>query len=142
MEYPLFDDGAFLTMYADIKEHVAICIMATTASDNSIAISIFAAQDLYYNVEVNAAVGIFTLISSQLIGFGLAGFAREFLVYPTWAIYPQLLPTVQLFDSMHRGQGVFLQKKRVKFFWAVFISIFVWEWFPEYIAPYVTPLCT
>ena len=111
--------------------------MASTASDSSIAISIFAAQDLYYNVKVNAAVAIFTLISSQLIGFGLAGFAREFLVYPTWAIYPQLLPSVQLYDSMHRGQGVLLQKKRIKFFWIIFISIFVWEWFPEYIAPYV-----
>jgi len=30
---------------------------------------------------------------------------------------------------------MFMQKKRVKFFWAVFVGIFVWEWFPEYIAP-------
>jgi hypothetical protein len=60
---------------------------------------------------------------------------RIFLVYPTAAIYPHLLPTLQLFDAMHRGQGAFLQKKRVKFFWLVFAAIFVWEWFPEYIAP-------
>ncbi|KAF7964488.1 hypothetical protein HWV62_6985, partial [Athelia sp. TMB] len=122
----------------NIKEHVAITIMSTTASDSAIAISIFAAQDLYYNVKPNAAVGIFTLIGSQLIGYGLAGMARDFLVYPTWAIYPMNVPTVQLFDAMHRGQGVFLQKKRVRFFWGVFIAIFVWEWFPEYIAPTLT----
>jgi OPT family small oligopeptide transporter len=122
----------------NIKEHVAITIMSTTASDSAVAISIFAAQDLYYNVEVNAAVGIFTLISSQLIGYGLAGLARQFLVYPTWAVYPHVVPTVQLFDAMHRGQGIFLQKKRVRFFWGVFAAIFVWEWFPEYIAPTLT----
>ncbi|KZP29075.1 OPT oligopeptide transporter [Athelia psychrophila] len=122
----------------NIKEHVAITIMATTASDSAVAISIFAAQDLYYDVTPNAAVGIFTLIGSQLIGYGLAGMARQFLVYPTWAIYPMLVPTVQLFDAMHRGQGVFLQKKRVRFFWGVFVGIFVWEWFPEYIAPTLT----
>ncbi|KZP29051.1 OPT oligopeptide transporter [Athelia psychrophila] len=122
----------------NIKEHVAITIMATTASDSAVAISIFAAQDLYYNVKPNAAVGIFTLIGSQLIGYGLAGMARQFLVYPTWAIYPQLVPTVQLFDAMHRGQGVFLQKKRLRFFWGIFVGIFVWEWFPEYIAPTLT----
>ena len=46
--------------FSDIKEHVAITIMSTTASDSAIAISIFAAQDLYYNVKPNAAVGIFT----------------------------------------------------------------------------------
>lgn len=34
--------------------------MATTASSSALAISIFAAQDLYYNVRPNAAVGIFT----------------------------------------------------------------------------------
>lgn len=60
---------------------------------------------------------------------------RLFLVYPTWAVYPQLVPTVQLFDALHRGQGIFLQKKRLKFFWFVFLGIFIWEWFPEYIAP-------
>lgn len=62
---------------------------------------------------------------------------RSFLVYPTYIVFPNLLPTVQLFDALHRGKKIFLQKKRVKFFWIVFIAIFVWEWFPEYIAPYV-----
>lgn len=33
---------------------------------------------------------------------------------------------------------MFLQKKRVKFFWFTFIAIFIWEWFPEYIAPSVS----
>ncbi|KAJ8089444.1 hypothetical protein PM082_014693 [Marasmius tenuissimus] len=82
----------------NIKEHVAITIMSSTASLSAKAISIFAAQDLYYNVRPNAAVGIFTLISTQLIGYGMAGILRKFLVYPTFAVYPQVIPTVQLFD--------------------------------------------
>jgi hypothetical protein len=44
----------------NIKEHVAIVIMSATASDSALAISIFAAQDLFYNVKPNAGVGIFT----------------------------------------------------------------------------------
>lgn len=47
--------------FIDIKEHVAITIMAATASDSALAISIFAAQDLYYSVIPNPAVGVFTL---------------------------------------------------------------------------------
>jgi hypothetical protein len=35
-------------------------IMASTASSSALAISIFAAQELYYFVETNVAVGIFT----------------------------------------------------------------------------------
>lgn len=74
------------------------------------------------------------LIASQLIGYGLTGLARDYLVYPTWAVYPFLMPQVQLFDAMHRAKGVFLQRKRRVFFWTVLIGIFIWEWFPEYIA--------
>jgi OPT family oligopeptide transporter len=119
----------------NLKEHVAITIMSSTASTAAVAISIFAAQDLYYHVTPNAAVGIFTLIASQLIGYGMAGIMRGFLVWPTFAVYPHVIPTVQLFDALHRGNAAVMQRKRLKFFWIIFVGIFVWEWFPEYIAP-------
>nr|AUB29454.1 oligopeptide transporter [Flammulina velutipes]QED11046.1 oligopeptide transporter 2 [Flammulina velutipes] len=122
----------------NIKEHVAITIFSSTAADSALAISIFATDDLFYNISPNVGVGIFTLIGSQLLGYGLGGLMRSFLVYPTYIVFPNLLPTVQLFDALHRGKKMFLQKKRVKFFWGVFIAIFVWEWFPEYIAPTLT----
>jgi hypothetical protein len=54
--------------------------------------------------------------------------AAVFLVYPTFAVYPQVMPTVQLFETLHRGEGMLSQSKRKKFFWYVFIGIFVWEW--------------
>jgi hypothetical protein len=47
----------------NLKEHVAATIMAATASDSALAISVFAAQDLYYNVRPNAGVGIFTYVT-------------------------------------------------------------------------------
>ncbi|KAJ7692434.1 peptide transporter MTD1 [Mycena rosella] len=122
----------------NMKEHVAITIFASTAGGSALAISIFAADELYYNIQPNPGVQIFTLIGSQLMGYGLGGIMRSFLVYPTYMVYPSLLPTVQLFDALHRGKKIFLQKKRVRFFWACFIAIFVWEWFPEFIAPTLT----
>ncbi|KAJ7212374.1 peptide transporter MTD1 [Mycena rebaudengoi] len=124
------DPGPF-----NIKEHVAITIFASTAAHSALAISIFAADNLYYGIQPNVAIGIFTLIGSQLMGYGLGGVMRSFLVYPTYMVFPHLLPTVQLFDALHRGKKIFLQKKRVKFFWSCFIAIFVWEWIPEFIAP-------
>lgn len=71
------------------------------------------------------------LLGSQLVGYGLAGIMRSFLVYPTFAIYPHIIPPVQLFDTLHRGKTAVLQKQRLRFFWIVFVAIFVWEWFPE-----------
>lgn len=64
---------------------------------------------------------------------------RSFLVYPTFAVYPQLMPTVQLFDALHRGKAAVMQKKRLKFFWYIFIAIFVWEWFPVSLTGYIIP---
>ena len=55
---------------------------------------------------------------------------RSFLVYPTYAVYPQIIPQAQLFDALHRGKEAVMQKKRLKFFWIIFIAIFIWEWFP------------
>lgn len=49
-------------LHVDIKEHVAISIMSTTASDQAIAISVFAAQDLYYNITINPAIAVFTYV--------------------------------------------------------------------------------
>ncbi|KAJ3912570.1 OPT oligopeptide transporter [Lentinula edodes] len=130
----------------NLKEHVAITIMSSTASASALAISILASQDLYYNIECIMPHPISTvvlkeydrLISSQLVGYGLAGIMRDFLVYPTFAIYPQIIPQVQLYDTLHRSQEAIMQKKRMKFFWFIFIGIFIWEWFPEYIAPTLT----
>ncbi|KAF8148520.1 OPT oligopeptide transporter protein-domain-containing protein [Mycena galopus ATCC 62051] len=119
----------------NMKEHVAITIFASTAGGSALAISVFAADDLYYGIEPNVAVGVFTLIGSQLMGYGLGGIMRAFLVYPTYMVHPSLLPTVQLLDALHHGKKIFLQKKRVRFFWSCFIGIFCWEWFPEFIAP-------
>jgi hypothetical protein len=35
-------------------------------------------------------------------------------------------------------QNSFTHKKRLRFFWIVFASIFVWEFFPEFLAPTLT----
>lgn len=124
----------------NIKEHVGIVIMSAAATHGALAINIFAADDLFYNVTMNPAIAIFTLLGSQLLGYGLGGtflFAfllflsiltflgmmRGFLVYPTSMVFPNLIPTIQMFDVLHRGHDNQLQKKRVKFFWTLFIII-------------------
>jgi hypothetical protein len=57
----------------NIKEHVGILIMSAAATHGALAISIFAADDLFYGIKPNPGVAIFTLLGSQLLGYGLAG---------------------------------------------------------------------
>ncbi|KAK0471706.1 OPT oligopeptide transporter [Armillaria novae-zelandiae] len=93
-----------------------------------------------FNIKEHVAIAIFTLLGSQLLGYGLAGMMRSFLVYPTFIVFPNLIPTIQMFEVLHNNTDNFLQKKRIKIFWILFIGAygFVWEWFPEYIAPLLT----
>lgn len=125
-----FNPGPF-----NIKEHVAAQIMANTASGAALACFVFAADSLFYDITVNAGSAIFCLLASQLIGYGFAGMFRGFLVYPTVMLYPINLIYSNLFDVLHRSQGEVLQGKRLRFFWIVVGAVFVYEWFPEYIAP-------
>ncbi|KAH8832033.1 OPT oligopeptide transporter [Flagelloscypha sp. PMI_526] len=122
----------------NIKEHTAILIMSAAAVHGALAINIFAAEDLYYHFTISPAKAIFTLLGSQLLGYGLAGLMRSFLVYPTVSSYPNLFPTIQMFDLLHRGHSNVLQQKRIKVFWIAFVGVFIWQWFPEYIAPLLT----
>lgn len=68
----------------------------------------------------------------------VAGLMRSFVVFPTYIVFPNIVPTVNLFDALHRDKTALSQKKRLRFFWIVFIAIFVWEWIPEFIAPLLT----
>jgi len=119
----------------NLKEHVAAQIMANTAATAAQACFVFASDDLFYGITVNPGNAIFTLLASQLIGYGFAGLFRSFLVYPTVMLYPHNLIYVSLFDVLHRGKGEILQGKRLRFFWLVTGAVFVYEWFPEWIAP-------
>jgi len=65
------------------KEHAFILIMASAAATNAVSTEILAAQRLYYNMDPSPGASIFLVISSQLLGFGIAGLLRSILVQPT-----------------------------------------------------------
>lgn len=118
------------------KEHLAIIIMASSASGAAYATEVLATQKLYYNVVPNAVVAILLLFSSQLLGYGMAGVLRKSLVYPTKMLWPSVLPLSALVETLHRDRSE--MKKKFNFFWIIFGIVAVWELFPQYIMPVLT----
>ena len=118
------------------KEHAAIVIMASTSSTCALGTEVLAVQRLYYTTSPNALVSIFLLFSSQLLGYGIAGLFRGTLVYPTKMLYPINLPLNTLLDTLHKDKAE--SSKRLKLFYYVFVALFVWEIFPEYVMPLLT----
>lgn len=113
----------------NMKEHAAITLMASAAAQSALATEALAAQDLFYGGYPSKAAGVFIVITSQLIGYGLAGLLREVLVYPSHMLWPMNIPVTSLLETLHRDKAE--TRARLKFFYIVFFFMLVWELFPE-----------
>jgi len=75
-------------------------------------------------------------LSTNFIGYGLAGLTRRFLVYPSQAVWPANLATIALNRAFHtesnntaNGWSV----SRMRWFMYCFTGMFIYFWFPNYI---------
>jgi hypothetical protein len=118
--------------------------MCSTAAASATAIQVISVQELFYNNNLNAGIAIFTLLSSQLIGYGFAGLLLETVVYPSVTFWPGTIVTANMsvihttapyfrwqttngissrFQAFHFDGG--LSTKRTKVFWGVFAAMYV-----------------
>jgi OPT oligopeptide transporter protein len=67
--------------------------MCSTAAASATAIQVISVQD---NNDMNAGIAIFTLLSSQLIGYGFAGLLLETVVYPSKTFWPHTIVTANM----------------------------------------------
>ncbi|KKA16602.1 Peptide transporter MTD1, partial [Rasamsonia emersonii CBS 393.64] len=111
------------------KEHAAIALMASAASQSALATEALAVQQLYYGGYPSHAAGVFITLSSQLIGYGIAGLLRDIIVRPTKMLWPMTLPISSLLESLHKNKQQ--SKARLKVFYIVFFILFFWEIVPE-----------
>ncbi|TFY56328.1 hypothetical protein EVG20_g8969 [Dentipellis fragilis] len=111
-------------------------VLCSTASVSSQASEIVAVDDLYYNNKLNPGLAIFTILASQLLGYGFSGILREFLVYPTKTWWPTVITSANVLQALHFDRA--LSSKRVRLFWIVFAAVAVWEIIPQYIFPVLT----
>ena len=118
------------------KEHIAIVIMANSASITSQGIEVLAVERLFYGAKLSGAFSVFLLLSSQFLGYGIAGLMRKSLVYPKNMLWPANLPVNSMVETLHRPREE--TRKPLKVFLIVFACIFVWEIVPEWICPLLT----
>lgn len=76
----------------NIKEHALITIMSNVTFGNGVAYSTYGLEALlgFYKINMGWGFAMLFTISSQMIGFGLAGIFRRFLVYPAAMIWPMV----------------------------------------------------
>lgn len=115
------------------KEHTCIYVIVSAANTSAYATHILAAQNLYYKDAPGPAGSIFLLLATQMVGYGIAGQLRDFLVYPANMIWPASLPTVSLLRTLNTNQED--SRWRTRFFFIAFGCVFVYEFIPQYMMP-------
>ncbi|EKD19160.1 uncharacterized protein L3040_007271 [Drepanopeziza brunnea f. sp. 'multigermtubi'] len=119
----------------NLKEHAICSITATSASNAAASIQVFAAQDIFYSLPLSATTVILTVISIGLFGYGVAGMLRPICVWHVDAVYWSTLPTVKTLQGLHWQEVK--SSKPMRFFWYAFGSMFIYEFFPAYIFPWL-----
>lgn len=108
------------------------------------------AQRLFYKQDFGWAFQMLLGISTLCTGYGLAGLARRFLVWPAAMIWPADLVNCALFYSLHDHSRSDPAKTngwsigRYKLFLIIASGAFVWYWFPGWIfrgLSYFSVLC-
>ncbi|KAG5924925.1 hypothetical protein E4U42_004528 [Claviceps africana] len=126
------------------KEHTIITMMTAAGSSLSYAIDILLAQEIFYKQKFKWGFQILLMISTQAMGFGVAGIARRFLIWPSSMVWPATLITCTVMYSLHDHQPSDPSTTngwkigRYSFFLLVASITFVWEWFPLVIAPFLS----
>ncbi|KAJ6509641.1 OPT-domain-containing protein [Mycena vulgaris] len=122
------------------KEHMLITIMANAGFNTPYISNIIWIQylPLYFNQSWAQAFGyqIAITLSTNFIGYGLAGLVRRFLVYPAYAIWPYSLAVITFNRAFHAEKRTVVngwKMSKMRWFLYCFCSMFVYFWFPDFI---------
>ncbi|KAF3993307.1 hypothetical protein FT663_00581 [Candidozyma haemuli var. vulneris] len=121
-----------------LKEHTIITIMGSVSFGGGAAYAtdILLAQNKFYNSDYGVGFAICAILSTQIIGFSLAGMARKILVEAPSAVWPANLVTATFLTNMHVNENHTANGwkiSRYAFFAIVFMVSFVWYFFPGFI---------
>ncbi|KAF9323516.1 hypothetical protein BG006_001385, partial [Podila minutissima] len=126
-----------------IKEHAIIGVMSYCASGTAFAVNIVIMQKFYLDQEKPFIARLFLVLSTQLLGYGMAGVLRRFLIRPPQMLWPAVLVNVALYRSLNakrvspEDQG---RMPMMRYFSLLSFAMFVYHWLPGFIFPTITTL--
>ncbi|KAF8929572.1 OPT oligopeptide transporter protein-domain-containing protein [Dissophora ornata] len=124
----------------NIKEHALIGIAASTAANAAYAIDILSATDLFLDHRVGPLGSLLLIITTQSVGYGMAGVLRKYLVYPAEMVWWSNLVQVVFYNAMHntekfKGAKMIRGWSYMKYFWVFCGGMFIYEFIPQWLAP-------
>lgn len=128
----------------NIKEHSVIVVMASVSFSVAYATDIILAQVVFYKQNFGIPWQLLLTISTQSLGYGIAGMMRKFLVYPASMIWPINLVTVTLMNAMYEPNAprdptiIGGNMPRYRWFGLVTLGAFLYYFIPGFLAQFLS----
>lgn len=120
----------------NVKEHVLITMAANCAGSAAYAVDITIIQRVFYHQDFGFLANLLLVFSTQMLGYGMAGILRRYLVYPAAMVWPANLVLVALFNTLHQDEEVqHGRMSRYKFFVIAGLGMFFYTWIPGFLFP-------
>ncbi|CAM0945228.1 unnamed protein product [Alopecurus aequalis] len=124
-----------------IKEHILCWTIFTSGSGVPIATEVFAATRAYFRRSIHPATYFLLLFTTANLVYGFAGLFMKFFVNRSEMWWPEVLPNVTLFRTIHekdeRSQ-TWLSSRQ--FFFLIFVTSFAYYTIPGYFFPSISAL--
>lgn len=128
----------------NIKEHAIIVVMASVSFSVAYATDIILAQKVFYKQDFGIGWQLMLTISTQSLGYGIAGMMRKFLVYPASMIWPGNLVSVTLMNAMYeqnaRPDPTVFGGRMPRYYWFGLITLcsFIYYFIPGFLAQFLS----
>ncbi|KAM3518569.1 hypothetical protein NHJ13051_008088 [Beauveria bassiana] len=128
----------------NIKEHAVITVMASVSFSVAYSTDVILAQLVFYKQDFGILFQLLLTISTQSLGYGIAGVMRKFLVYPASMIWPENLVSVTLLNAMYEQSSAPDHKvlggsmPRLRWFALVSVASFFYFFIPGFFARFLS----
>jgi hypothetical protein len=120
------NDGPF-----NVKEHALIVIMANVGVSQAYGLNLIVTAELFYSRAFGFGFGFLLVLCSQLLGFTLAGLAKDLVITPASMLWPEALVVAANLNAFHAQDDAFGGKlSRFKLLIIVLCSSMAFFWLP------------
>ncbi|KAI1435489.1 OPT oligopeptide transporter protein-domain-containing protein [Xylaria sp. CBS 124048] len=128
----------------NVKEHSIIVVMASVSFSVAYATDIILAQRVFYKQSFGIVFELLLVVSTQSLGYGIAGIMRKFLVYPASMIWPSTLVSITLMNAMYETHSakdptiIGGNMSRYRWFGLVTVASFLYYFIPGFFAQFLS----
>ncbi|KAF2445036.1 OPT-domain-containing protein [Karstenula rhodostoma CBS 690.94] len=89
----------------NLKEHCCVYISSNVSFGFAFATDVIVEQTKFYQQDLGIVYQVLLTLSTQILGYALAGLTRQYLVRPSGMIWPGTLVPATMFTALHKDEN-------------------------------------